>query len=150
MGSDVDIDTYVRALDIVLEESKDNFDDTSQLIDLYLLLSQVETETEDLRKDVSDILLDRVDEEASSQYGSLSVVESTTWSVEDEKHALEVLDKHGIPRMGVMSIDSKKVEEVCEENDINKGELMEKSERRYLRRTDLADAVISELVDSAN
>ena len=78
--------------------------DTPDLVNLYTLLSDVQRNANDLRKDVTDVLLDRVqhDRPAHGQYGSVQRTTRRQRSLKDDETVLEAFEETGIDREQVL------------------------------------------------
>ncbi|ELY59009.1 hypothetical protein, partial [Natronococcus jeotgali] len=74
--------------------------ETSTLVNLYTLLSDVQRNADDLRQDVADVLLERVhhDQPIHAQFGSVQRTSRTYKSLRDEGEVLATLEDAGIPR----------------------------------------------------
>ncbi len=141
-----DLAVYSDALLLVdLLESHDVTDletvDTSVLVNLYTLLSDVQRGANDLRKDVSTVLLERVhhDQPVHGQFGSVQRTARTYRSLRDEETVLSTLEAAGIPRERVTSVDASKVEDALEVTELSPSELFEIERREYVRKAEVDD-----------
>lgn len=94
-------------------------------MNLYTLLSDVQRDADDLRGDVSTVLLDRVhhDQPTHGQFGSVQRTGRTHQSHRNKDDVLETLEEAGIPRERVISVDSKKVDKVLEVTEVAPSEV---------------------------
>lgn len=78
--------------------------ETSELINLYTLLSDVQRGANDLRKDVTDLLLPRLhhDQTVSGQYGSVQRTTRRRKSLKDDAEVLDTIEGAGIDRDQVL------------------------------------------------
>ena len=105
------IDALERHDPSVLEDVE-----TPVLVNLYTLLSDVQRDANDLRKDVSDVILDRLhhDQPVHGQFGSVQRTTRRRRSLKDENEVLATLEDAGIPREQVMGVDRNKVDDALE------------------------------------
>ena len=113
--------------------------ETTSLINLYTLLSDVQRDADDLRGDVADVLLDRVhhDQPVHGQFGSVQRTGRTYRSLREEDEVLETLEDAGIPRERVTSVDSAKVDEALEVTEVAPSDVYEIEEREYVRKAEV-------------
>jgi hypothetical protein len=113
--------------------------DTGALANLYTLLSDVQRNANDLRKEVADILLDRLhhDRPVAGQYGSIQRTSRRTKSLKDETEVLATLEAVGIDPDQVMSVDSKKVDDALEVTELSERDVYEIEERAYVRKAEV-------------
>lgn len=113
--------------------------ETTSLINLYTLLSDVQRDADDLRGDVADVLLDRVhhDQPVHGQFGSVQRIGRTYRSLREEDEVLETLEDAGIPRERVTSVDSAKVDEALEVTEVAPSDVYEIEEREYVRKAEV-------------
>lgn len=113
--------------------------ETTSLINLYTLLSDVQRDADDLRGDVADVLLDRVhhDQPVHGQFGSVQRTGRKYRSLREEDEVLETLEDAGIPRERVTSVDSAKVDEALEVTEVAPSDVYEIEEREYVRKAEV-------------
>ncbi|ELY67236.1 hypothetical protein [Natronococcus jeotgali] len=113
--------------------------ETSTLVNLYTLLSDVQRNADDLRQDVADVLLERVhhDQPIHAQFGSVQRTSRTYKSLRDEEEVLATLEDAGIPRKRVISVDSSKVDEALEVTELSRSDVYEIEDREYVRKADV-------------
>ncbi len=116
--------------------------ETTSLVNLYTLLSDVQRDADNLRGDVADVLLDRVhhDQPVHGQFGSVQRTGRTYRSLRDEDEVLETLEDAGIPRERVTSVDSAKVDEALEVTEVAPSDVYEIEEREYVRKAEVDEA----------
>ena len=93
----------------------------------------------DLRKDVTDVLLDRVqhDRPAHGQYGSVQRTTRHQRLLKDDETVLEVFADTGIDREQVLGVDREKVDEALEVVPLSESAVYDISEREYVRKADV-------------
>jgi len=136
-----DVSVYADALLLVdALERHDPTDlagmDTPALVNLYTLLSDVQRSANDLRTEVSDVLLDRLhhDRPVSGQYGSVQRTSRRNRSLQDDEAVLATLEAAGIDRERVTAPDPDKVEEALEVTELATTDVFEVDEREYVRK----------------
>jgi hypothetical protein len=139
-----DIDVYADMLlliDALEREEMNALDEveTPALVNLYTLLSDVQRNADDLRKDVADILLDRVqhDRPAHGQYGSVQRTTRQNRSLKDDETVLEAFEGSGIDREQVTGVDRGKVDEALDVVSVPESAVYEVSESEYVRKADV-------------
>jgi hypothetical protein len=145
-----DIPVYSDALLLIdaLERHGTELDDlttldTSALVNLYTLLSDLQQDADDLRQDLSDILLDRLhhDRPVSGQYGSVQQMTRRCRTLKDEADVLARLEDAGIPRERVTGVDPDKVEDALEVTELTETDVYEIDTTDYVRKADVNDEV---------
>ncbi|MGQ3330694.1 hypothetical protein [Halorubrum sp. FL23] len=139
-----DIDVYADALllvDALERHEVTTLEDveTGVLIDLYTLLSDVQRDADDLRKEIADTLLDRLhhDRPVSGSYGSVQRTARTNRSLKDDDKVLETLEAAGIDRDRVLSVDRGKVDDALEVTDVAESDVYETEETEYVRKAEV-------------
>jgi hypothetical protein len=117
--------------------------DTATLIDLYTLLSDVQRGANDLRKDIADSLLDRVDHDqpVHAQYGSVQRTSRRSKSLKDDTEVLATLEDAGIDRDRVLGVDPDKVDDALDATDLHEQDVYDIDERAYVRKADVNEDV---------
>jgi len=112
---------------------------TEGLVDLYVLLSDVQRGSDDLRRDVSEELLDEIgpDGRLSGQYGTVSRTRRERRHVKDAEAVFDVLDAEGIPREWVMGVDQDKLDVVVATTDVAEADVYDVTEQYYVQKTDV-------------
>jgi hypothetical protein len=113
--------------------------ETPALVNLYTLLSDVQRNANDLRKDVSDILLDRMPENrpAHGQYGSVQRTTRRQRSLKDDEEVLTALEDAGIDRERLLSVDREKVDEALEVVSLSESAVYDTDESEYVRKAEV-------------
>lgn len=111
--------------------------ETSALVDLYSLLSDVQHESDRLRQSVRDPLLERLGPNQSLR-GRFGTVRRTTRErrrVKDDETVLDALDEHGIPREWVLGVDADKLDVVLAVTDLTEEEVYDVEAQEYVQKT---------------
>ena len=139
-----DVSVYADALLLIdALEREDPTDlaaiDTPDLVNLYTLLSDVQRNANDLRKDVTDVLLDRVqhDRPAHGQYGSIQRTTRRQRSLKDDEIVLEAFEETGIDREQVLGVDREKVDEALDVVGLSESAVYDVTESEYVRKADV-------------
>jgi hypothetical protein len=113
--------------------------ETPALVNLYTLLSDVQRNANDLRKDISDILLDRMPENrpAHGQYGSVQRTTRRQRSLKADDEVLDTLEDAGIDREQVLAVDREKVDEALEVVSLSESAVYDTSESEYVRKAEV-------------
>ena len=113
--------------------------ETSALINLYTLLSDVQRNANDLRKDVSNVLLERVqhDRPVHGQYGSVQRTTRRRRSLKDDEDVLAALESAGIDREQLLSVDREKVDEALDVVSLPESAVYETDESEYVRKAEV-------------
>lgn len=112
--------------------------DTSELINLYTLLSDVQRGANDLRKDVTDLLLPRLhhDQAVSGQYGSVQRTSRRRKSLKDDEEVLR-LEAAGIDRERVLGVDRGEVDEALDVTELSEQAVYDIEENTHVRKADV-------------
>jgi hypothetical protein len=112
---------------------------TETLIDLYTLLSDVQRNADDLRKDVADVLLNRLhhDRPVSGPFGSVQRTSRRNRSLKDEEEVLDTLEEEGIEPERVTSVDREKVDDALEVTELSERDVYEIDESEYVRKAEV-------------
>src|SRR5699024_9082102 len=113
--------------------------ETPALVNLYTLLSDVQRNANDLRKDVSDVLLERVqhDRPVHGQYGSVQRTTRRNRSLKDDEEVLAALEQAGIEREQVVSVDRGKVDEALDVVSTPESAVYDTDESEYVRKAEV-------------
>jgi len=113
--------------------------DTDALVNLYTILSDVQRSADDLRKDIADVLLNRLhhDRQVSGQFGSVQRTSRRNRTLKDEETVLNALETAGIDRERVTSVDRDKVDEALEVTELSESDLYEVDTTEYVRKADV-------------
>ncbi|WP_256546743.1 hypothetical protein [Halobellus inordinatus] len=117
--------------------------ETDALVDLYTLLSDVQRDANEFRKEIADVLLARLhhDRPVSGQYGSIQRTSRRNRSLKDDEEVLERLENAGIDRKRVLSIDRSKVDEALEVTTLSESDVYEVEESEYVRKAEVDEDV---------
>jgi len=143
-----DLDIYADALllvDALERHDVTTLDDmeTDALVNLYTLLSDVQRNANEFRKDVADILLNRLhhDRPVSGPYGSVQRTARRNRTLKDEQEVLEILEEVGIDQERVMTVDRGKIDDVLEVTELSESDVYEIDEREYVRKAEVDEEV---------
>jgi len=117
--------------------------ETSALVNLYTLLSDVQRNANDLRQEVSDVLLDRPhhDQPIRGQFGSVQRTTRRNRSLKDDTEILAVLEDAGIERERVTSVDASKLDDALEVTELSETDVYEIEESEYVRKAEVDEDV---------
>jgi hypothetical protein len=132
------IDALERHDPSVLEDVE-----TPVLVNLYTLLSNVQRDANNLRKDVSDVILDRLhhDQPVYGQFGSIQRTTRRQRSLKDEDKVLATLEDAGIPREEVMGVDRNKVDEALDVLELQDSDVYDIDQTEYVRKAEVDEEV---------
>ncbi|HET7323911.1 MAG TPA: hypothetical protein VFJ06_06240 [Halococcus sp.] len=113
--------------------------ETPALVNLYTLLSDVQRNANTLRKDVSDVLLQRIqhDRAVHGQFGSIQRTTRRKRSLKDDEYVLAALEDAGIARERVVSVDREKVDEALDVVSLPESAVYELDESEYVRKAEV-------------
>ncbi|PSQ62416.1 MAG: hypothetical protein BRD21_06170 [Halobacteriales archaeon SW_8_66_22] len=113
--------------------------ETDALVNIYTLCSDVQRNANELRQDITEVLLNRLhhDQPVHGQYGSVQRTSRRNRSLRDEEEVLTMLEEVGIDRDRVMSVDSRKVAEALEVTELAESDVYEISESEYVRKAEV-------------
>src|SRR6056297_1672292 len=139
-----DIDVYADALlliDALERHDVTHLEDaeTPALVNLYTLLSDVQRNANDLRKDIRSVLLGRLhhDQPVSGQFGSVQRTTRRNRSLKDDKLVLNAFESAGIERDRLTTVDSSKVDEALEVTELSESDVYEVETSEYVRKADV-------------
>jgi hypothetical protein len=142
--SEPDLDLYPDLLLLVDALERSDPDaladlETSELINLYTLLSDVQRGANDLRKDVTDLLLPRLhhDQAVSGQYGSVQRTTRRRKSLKDDEAVLTAIEQAGIDRDRVLGVDRQKVDDALDVTTLSEQAVYEISENTHVRKAEV-------------
>ena len=117
--------------------------ETDALVNIYTLCSDVQRNANELRQDITEVLLNRLhhDQPVHGQYGSVQRTSRRNRSLRDEEEVLTMLEEVGIDRDRVMSVDSRKVAEALEVTELAESDVYEISESEYVRKAEVDEDV---------
>ncbi|MBP1924093.1 hypothetical protein J2751_003143 [Halorubrum alkaliphilum] len=138
-----DLDVYADALLLVDALERHEVTtlekiDTDVLVNLYTLLSDVQRNANDLRQDVSDVLLTRLhhDQPVSGPFGSVQRTTRRNRSLKPDVEVLETLEEAGIERERVLGVDRSKVDDAIEVTPLSDSDVYDIEESEYVRKTE--------------
>ena len=141
-----DIDVYSDMLLLIDALEREDMSalesvETPVLVNLYTLLSDVQRNANDLRKDVTDVLLERVghDRPLHGQYGSVQRTTRRNRSLKDDEEVLEAFAETGIDREQLVGVDRSKVEEALDVVPVSESDVYDVSESEYVRKAEVDD-----------
>ena len=141
-----DLDVYADALLLVDALERHDVDvleelETTGLVNLYTLLSDVQRNADTLRKDVADILLTRLhhDRPVTGPFGAVQRTTRRNRSLKDDEEVLETLEAAGIDRDRVLGVDRSKVDDALEVTELSESDVYEIEEREYVRKAEVDD-----------
>ena len=113
--------------------------ETSALINLYTLLSDVQRNAGGLRQDVREVLLGRLhhDQPVHGQYGSVQRTSRRNRSLKDDDEVINVLEDAGIPRERILAVDREKVDDALGVTDLSDSAVYDIEESEYVRKADV-------------
>ena len=139
-----DLDVYADALllvDALERHEVTNLQqvNTDVLVDLYTLLSNVQRNANDLRQDVSEVLLNRLhhDRPVTGPFGSVQRTTRRNRSLKPDEEVLETLEDAGIDRERVLGVDRSKVDDALEVTPLSDDDVYEIEESEYVRKADV-------------
>ena len=139
-----DIDVYSDMLLLIDALEREDMSalesvETPVLVNLYTLLSDVQRNANDLRKDVTDVLLERVghDRPLHGQYGSVQRTTRRNRSLKHDEEVLEAFAETGIDREQLLGVDRSKVEEALDVVPVSEEDVYDVSESEYVRKAEV-------------
>ncbi|MDL0135979.1 hypothetical protein PNQ20_03815 [Halobacterium salinarum] len=139
-----DLDVYADALLVVDALERHEVADLSELETdalgtLYTLLSDLQRDANDLRKDVADVLLSRLhhDRPVSAPFGSVQRTTRQTRSLKDDETVLAAFEDAGIDRERVLGVDRHKVDDALEVTDLSESDVYDIEESEYVRKAEV-------------
>ncbi len=113
--------------------------ETPGLVNLYTLLSDVQRNANDLRKEIRSILLDRLhhDQPVSGQFGSVQRTSRKNRSLKDDELVLNAFEAAGIERERLTTVDSSKVDDALDVTELSESDVYEIEESEYVRKADV-------------
>lgn len=111
--------------------------DTDSLTDLYVLLSDVQHESDRLRQSTREPLLNRLGpgQELHGRFGTVRRTTRERRRPKDDETVLDALDEHGIPREWVLGVDKDKLDVVLAVTDLTEDEVYDADEQVYIQKT---------------
>lgn len=115
--------------------------ETTTLVDLYTLCSDVQRNANELRQAIRGVLLDRLthDQPIAGQYGSVQRTTRRNRSLKDDEAVIATLEAAGVDRGRLLSVDAEKVDDALAVTEVAEEEVYEIDEREYVRKADVDD-----------
>jgi uncharacterized protein YecE (DUF72 family) len=112
-------------------------------VNLYTLLSDVQRDANEFRKEIADVLLARLhhDRPVSGQYGSVQRTSRRNRSLKDDEEVLERLENADIDRERVLSVDRSEVDEALDVTTLSESDVYEVEESEYVRKAEVDEEV---------
>lgn len=139
-----DLDVYADALLLVDALERNEVDvleemNTNALVNLYTLLSDVQRNANDLRRDVADVLLNRLhhDRPVGGPFGSVQRTTRRNRSLKDDDEVLEKIEEAGIDRERVMGLDRDKIDDAVDVTELSESDVYDISESEYVRKAEV-------------
>ena len=139
-----DVDVYSDALLLIDALERNDLSslealDTPVLINLYTLLSDIPRDANDLRQNVTDVLLDRLhhDQPVHGQFGSVQRTTRRNRNLRADEKVLTTLEEAGIDRERVLSVDRDKVDEALDVTELSESDVYEINETEYVRKAEV-------------
>ena len=113
--------------------------ETPVLVNIYTLLSDVQRNANDSRRDVRTVLLDRLhhDQPVSGQFGSVQRTSRRNRSLKDDELVLNAFEAAGIDRERLTTVDSSKVDDALDVTELSESDVYEIEESEYVRKADV-------------
>jgi hypothetical protein len=113
--------------------------ETDSLVDLYTICSDVQRSADNLRKEIADVLLNRLhhDRPFGGQFGSVQRTSRRNRSLKDDETVLERLQAAGIDREQVTSVDRSKVDDALDVTDLNEDDVYDVETTEYVRKAEV-------------
>ena len=110
---------------------------TEELVNLYVLLSDVQREADRFRSATSDLLLDRIGPEGRlhGQFGSVTRTSRRRRRLKPTEDVLDALEAAGIPEDWVLGIDRDKLDVVLSVTDLEESAVYDVDEQVYVQKT---------------
>ncbi|MXV61427.1 hypothetical protein GS429_04985 [Natronorubrum sp. JWXQ-INN-674] len=142
------IDVYSDALLLIDALERHEMSDitaleTDALVNLYTLCSDVQRNANELRKDIADVLLDRLhhDQPVHGQYGSVQRTGRRNRSLKDDELVLNAFEAAGIERERLTTVDTNRVDEALEVTELSESDVYEIDESEYVRKAEIDEEV---------
>ncbi len=122
--------------------------DTFRLVNLYALLSDLESAVGDARGQVRDALLEDIQDDRSvaADFGEVNRNSYESLSLKDERTVREALEAAGVDPAEVSSVDSSKVRDAVEAGRIDREAVFDAEDRTRIRRVSVAEDRREELL----
>jgi hypothetical protein len=139
-----DLDVYADALlliDALERHDMATFEDleTDALVNIYTLLSDVQRDANDFRKNVADVLLSRLhhDRPVSGPFGSVQRTTRRNRSLKEDEEVLAALEDAGIDRERVLGVDRGKVDDALDVTELSESDVYDIEQSEYVRKAEV-------------
>lgn len=114
---------------------------SDELVNLYVLLSDVQRESDRFRRAASDVLLDRIGPEGRlhGQFGTVTRTSRRRRQIKPTETVLEALEAAGIPEEWVLGIDRDKLDVVLSVTDLEEDAVYDVDEQVYVQKTGIEE-----------
>lgn len=137
-------DDALLLVDLLDRHDLDDLPDLADadVVDLYVLLSDVQRGADDVRTTVGDDLLDRIGPSGrlSGRFGTVSRASRKRRQLRDEAAVFDALDDHDVPREWVTGVDTDKLDVVLAVTDLDEDDVYDVETTSYVQKTGVADA----------
>jgi hypothetical protein len=135
------LDETITIAEAHMDGTPEDVDIQSQddLVNGYVLFSELESDADDRRKSVRDELQDRMQEDGQNKiegdFGNVTLIEATKRSLIDEDDVFDRMLEAGVKPQEIMSVDQDLVEEAAEENGVDIDDVTYEYSYEYLRKS---------------
>jgi hypothetical protein len=114
----------------------------AHLVNLYVLLSDVQRESDRLRRATSDLLLDRIGPEGRlhGQFGTVSRATRERRTLKPTEEIFDALEAAGVPEEWVLGVDADKLDVVLSVTDLEVSAVYDVDEQVYVQKTGVEEA----------
>ena len=115
---------------------------TDDLVNLYVLLSDVGSEADRLRRAAGEALQDRLgpDDRVHGQFGSVTRTRRSRRRVKAAEDVFAALDAEGIPREWVLGVDTDRLDVVLSVTELEESAVYDVEEQVYVQKTGVEEA----------
>ena len=139
-----DLEVYADALLLIDALERHEVDtledlDTDVLVNLYTLCSDVQRNADDLRKELADVLLNRLhhDRPVSGLFGSVQRTSRRNKSLKDDEIVLNAFEAAGIDRERLTTVDRSKVDDALDVTELSESDVYKIEESEYVRKAEV-------------
>lgn len=139
-----DLDVYADALLLIDALERHEVEileelDTDELVNLYTLCSDVQRNADTLRKDIADVLLNRLhhDRPVPGPFGSVQRTSRRNKSLKDDDLVLNAFESAGIERERLTTVDRSKVDDALDVTELSESDVYDIDESEYVRKADV-------------
>lgn len=121
------------------------------LVNGYVLYSELESDADDRRKSVRDELQDRMQADGQDKiegdFGNVTLIEASKRSLVDEDEVFDRMLQAGVKPQEIMSVDQDLVEEMAEENGVPLDDVTYEYSYEYLRKSGVDREQMREIIE---